>query len=108
MKHKIIGQKLSPVLTEIEDALWDFEYNCSNQQPKYTTEGFRASIKIFMSALLDKMWDYQEEKNVSQKSREKQAKKAGEDIRKFIKQFTGIDSHDLYKHERQKKNTKNS
>jgi hypothetical protein len=103
MKNKTLGQKISPVLNEIEDALWDKEFNLPNQPHKYTTEGFRSSIKIFMSAILDKMWDYQNKKKVPQKVKEKQARKAGKEIRKFIKQYTGIDSHDLYKHEKQEK-----
>jgi hypothetical protein len=44
----MIGKELSPVLVEIEDALWEFELN-SNLQPEYTTDGFRAATKIAFS-----------------------------------------------------------
>jgi hypothetical protein len=95
--EKTIGQKLSPVLNEIEDTLWEFEYHQPTKQTKYTKKGFRSATKIFMSALMDKMWDFQEKNKLSQKEREKQAQESGESIRSLIKKYTGIDSHDLYK-----------
>ncbi len=99
---KTIGEKLSPVLQEIEDTLWDFEYAKPNEQPKYTKEGFRGAIKIFMSGLMDKMWDHLEGKKTPQIIRERQAREAGRGLRALVKKYTGIDSHDLYKTEKQK------
>ena len=99
MKKKIrkpVGQRLSPVLEEIEDMLWEFELFCPGIRPKYTTEGFRASIKIFASGLLDKMWIYEDKNKVPLKDRKRCAEKAGQDIRKIVKKYTGIDNYDLY------------
>ena len=54
----MIGKQLSPILEEIENTLWEFEMrNFGN--PQFTDEGFRAALKIFMSAILDKMWNIQ-------------------------------------------------
>lgn len=94
---KPIGEKLSPILKEIEETLWDVEYRKPVQQSKYTEEGFRGAIKIFMSALMDKMWDYQEKNKLPQKERVKQAEESGQAIRALVKKYTGIDSHDFYK-----------
>ena len=47
----MIGKKLSPVLEEMEATLWEYEA-FNGAKPNYTLEGFRASTKIFMSALL--------------------------------------------------------
>jgi len=94
---KPIGTELSPMLIEIEDLIWDFEYDNPKEQGKYSKEGFRGAIKIFMSALLDKMWDFQEENKISQEDRIKKAEEAGQIVRLFIKSYTGIDSIDLYK-----------
>lgn len=91
----MIGKELSPVLKEIEETIWEFEANVSTQ-PGYTTEGFRGACKIFMSALMDKMWDYQKELQLTMPERESLAEKAGNDIRNLVKEFTNIDTHDLY------------
>ena len=93
----MIGKDLSPVLNEIEEALWDFEFNKPGIQPKYTQDGIKGAIKIFSSVMLDKMWDYQEKNKTSQKKREQLAKEAGEAIRALFKKYTNIDSHNLYK-----------
>jgi hypothetical protein len=88
-----LGEKLSPILSEIENTLLD-NYET---KPGFTDEGFRASIYIFQSVLLDKMWELQEKENLSIEIREDMATKSGEAIRNIIKTFTNIDTHNLYK-----------
>lgn len=91
----MIGQKLSPILEEIENTLWEFEaYNGS--KPEYSEAGFRAATKIFMSALMDKMWELQQNENFTLQDRMNMAQKAGEAVRSFVKTYTGIDCHELY------------
>ena len=92
----MIGEKISPILTEIEDTLWEFEANVGSQ-PQYTIEGFRAGIKIFMSVIMDKMWNLQENETLTMEDRIKMVEKVGQDVRKLVKTFTDIDTHDLYK-----------
>jgi len=88
-----LGKKLSPILSEIEDTLLE-NYET---KPGFDDEGFRASVYIFQSALLDKMWELQEKENISIKDREDMATKCGESIRSLIKTFTDIDTFNLYK-----------
>lgn len=59
----MIGKKLSPVLEEMEATLWEYEA-FNGAKPNYTLEGFRASTKIFMSALLDKFFEKQQAEGV--------------------------------------------
>jgi hypothetical protein len=92
----MIGKKLSPVLVEIEETLWEFEVH-SNSQPDYTTEGFRAATKIFMSALMDKIWNLQSNEDMDMEDRIKMVEKAGNDVKNIIKIYTDIDTHELYK-----------
>ena len=92
----MIGQKISPILVEIEETLWEFEANIA-QKPGYTLEGFRASVKVFMSVLMDKIWELQSDEKIDIKDRENMVEKAGQDVRKLIKTYTDIDTHDLYK-----------
>jgi hypothetical protein len=92
----MIGKQISPILSEIEDTLWEFEANIG-AQPQYTIEGFRAGIKIFMSVLMDKMWNLQENETLTMEDRIKMVEKVGQDVRKLVKTYTDIDTHDLYK-----------
>lgn len=91
----MIGKKISPILVEIEETLWEFEaYN--GTKPEYTLDGFRASIKIFMSALMDKMWELQGNEKLSLEDRSAMAEKVGNEVRKLVKVYTDIDTHKLY------------
>ena len=91
-----IGEKLSPVLVEIEDTLWEFEYNVGSK-PSYTREGFRAAIKIFMSVMMDKIWELQEGEKIEMEDRIKMVEKLGQDVRRLVKTYVDIDTPDLYK-----------
>jgi hypothetical protein len=43
------------------------------------------------------MWELQENESLSIEDRCNMANKVGEDIRKLVKTYTDIDTHDLYK-----------
>jgi hypothetical protein len=92
----MIGKKLSPVLSEIESALMEFEINVA-KPPEYTDEGFRASVRIFLSAMLDKMWKLQEDEGIDINTRADMAEKLGSEIRNIVRVYTNIETHDLYK-----------
>lgn len=91
----MIGKRLSPILTEIADAIWEFEAN-SNMKPEFTDEGFRSALKIFMCILMDKIWELQADEEMSMDDRLKIVFKAGTDLRDLVKTYTGIDTHNLY------------
>ena len=91
----MIGEKLSPVLEEIEETLWEYEaYN--GAKPNYTFEGFRAAVKIFMSAVMDKMYEKQAAEGMSLPDMEKAAEMAGYEIRALVLARTGVDTALLY------------
>lgn len=94
---KPIGQKLSPILNEIEETLWENEYFSEEGPPGYTVEGFRSSVKIFMSAIMDKMWEFQLTKNMTLDEKAAEAEAVGNAIRNLILEHTNIDTHELYK-----------
>jgi hypothetical protein len=91
----MIGKEISPILTEIEATIFEFEINTASP-PEYPIEGFRAAIKIFMSALLDNIWRLQQLECMGIADREKMAEKAGNDLRILVKTYTNIDTHTLY------------
>ncbi len=81
----MIGQQLSPVLTEIEEALWEFEHH-SGTKPEYTEEGFRAGCKIFMSVLMDKIRELQSDEKIDMEDRIKMVEKAGKGVILYMMQ----------------------
>ncbi len=92
----MIGKKISPILSEIENSIWEFEASVGIKT-EFTTEGFRAATKIFMSVLMDKIWELQEGENITMEDRMNMVQKAGEDVRHLIKVYTNIDTHEFYK-----------
>lgn len=92
----MIGEKITPILIEIENTLWEFEVE-NGSKPNYPIEAFRAITKIFMSVLMDKMFELQSNEEMRQEDREAMAYKAGEDLRAFVKKYTDVDTHELYK-----------
>jgi hypothetical protein len=92
----MIGKKLSPILLEIEQTLIEFE--CYNgTQPKFTDEALRAATKIFFSILMDKMFDLQLKEKMTNKAACEMATAAGEELRRFVKVYTDIDTHEMFK-----------
>jgi hypothetical protein len=91
----MIGKKLSPLLEEIEDTLLDFESEVE-MQPQFTENGFRAATKIFASALMDYMWNMQDQEGIPMEIRVDMAEKAGYELKRIVETFTGIDTHKMY------------
>ena len=60
-------------------------------------DGFRSATKIFMSVLMDKIWELQSDEKIDMKDRMDMVEQCGKDVRKLIKTYTNIDTHELYK-----------
>ena len=95
-ERKTIGQKLSPILEEIEGVLIDHSaYN--GDKPDFTDAGFRAGVKIFMDVMMDKLYEVQMKDCKTIEEASKDAELMGYSIRSLILQYTKIDTHDLYR-----------
>jgi len=92
----MIGKQISPILEEIEGTLLEFEAN-RGIKPEFTIEGFRAGVKIFMSVMMDKMWELQEKESMDMGVREKMAENLGKEVRALVKTYVDLDTHELYK-----------
>ena len=90
-----IGEKLSPILAEIEATLWEHEAYVKTP-PMFTDDGFRAACKIFMAVMLDKSFVIMKDESMNIETAEAMAKKMGEDLHRIIKVYTGVDTHKLY------------
>ena len=64
-------------------------------KPNYTDADFFACIFIFQTALMDKMFDLQNEEKMSIQDREKMAEACGQELRKFVKVYTRLDTYEL-------------
>ena len=92
----MIGEKFSPILEEIDNAMWQFKYEFPNTKPEFTTEGFRSAISIFMFAMTDKLYENLEIKNATQNEAEFEAMQLGQELRQMVLRYTGIDTYDLF------------
>ena len=87
----------SEVLLEIEKGLWEHDFLVDENKDvpyEYDDVTFRACLKIFMSAVMWKIWIFMYNKPMSEK--ENIAEKVGNILRDIVLKFTGIDSHTLY------------
>jgi len=91
----MIGKKLSQILLELELALWEFESRYGSK-PNYSKDAFRAATKIFMSVLMDKIWELQEGEKISMGDRLNMVQKAGDDLGNLIKTYTDLDTKKFY------------
>ena len=91
----MIGKYITPILIEIENTIFSSESDIQ-AKPNYGHDGFRAAVKIFMSVMLDKMYELQNDENLSFEDRSNMATNLGYDLRKLIKTYTDIDTHTLY------------
>lgn len=67
-----------------------------NYKPQnYTESEFLSSVIIFQNAIMDKMWNIQEEEGMCMDDRINMAVKCGENLKKLIHTYTGIDTHKL-------------
>ncbi|MCK5018561.1 MAG: hypothetical protein KAS32_15985 [Candidatus Peribacteraceae bacterium] len=97
-KKETFGEKITPVLVELEETMWEKDVNSPNQPPQYPTEALRASIKIFMHTIQDELWNVQEEQGVVFEDRVKQAEVLGKELKDFVFKWTQIDTHKLFDH----------
>lgn len=92
---KPVGETVKPLLQIIENAIWEYEL-VSPLTPEFDDESFRSIIKIFAAALIERVWRLQENENMSDNDRVNMALSAAEELRKFIKVYTNIDTTSFY------------
>ena len=86
----LLSESISDVIGALSNSLVhsDIKLNYDDQDLANTT-------LIFSSVLMSKMWDLQQEEDMTQEDRENMATKCGEEIRSLVKTYTGIDLNDV-------------
>lgn len=67
----------------------------NGQKPNFSNRDFFNAILIFQTALMDKTFDNQNFDNMPLEQRLEMATKCGEDLRKLIHTYTGLDTHKI-------------
>ncbi len=82
-----------PIFTEIANGLLEV----AKIKPNYKDSAMLDVTIIFQSVLMDKLFDSQDYDKMLIDERLKMVTKCGEDLRKFIHTYTGLDNHELAK-----------
>lgn len=98
-----IGERLSPILVEIEETLWEHEATLATK-PEYTLAGFRAAAKIFMSAMMDYTYSRNAAIGMNMGQMTADVENLGKEVRGIILKYTGIDSVKLYNSDEKRSN----
>ena len=80
-----------PIFTEIANGLLE----TTEIKPNYNDSVMLDVTIIFQSVLMDKLFDSQNYDKMNLNDRLKMATKCGEDLRKFIHTYTGLDTFKL-------------
>ena len=64
-------------------------------KPNYTNREFMNAVIIFQTALMDKMYDNQNDNKMNVDDRLKMAEKCGLDLQKLIHTYTNLDTHKI-------------
>lgn len=95
-KGQTLGEWIAPMLSQIEDAVWSYELYVPNTPPQYSDESFRCILKLFMSAMMDKIWHLQEGEDMDIEDRVAMVEKCGKEVRALVKTYCDIETQELY------------
>ena len=80
-----------PILKEIASGLLER----SEIKPNFSNDSLLDATLIFQTVLFDKVHDLQVDENMKLKYGLEMAESLGNELRKLIKIYTGLDTHDL-------------
>ncbi len=89
----MLAPALTPILIEMETILLE----AAGRKHNFSIEAYRAAAFIFIQLTLDQMFNLQQNEGMSHEDSCNMAVKCGEELRKFVKTFTDLDSFKLYK-----------
>lgn len=99
------GERIQPILQELNDALWEREANCPNTPHDFPEKSLLAASKIFTAVLWDFLHKKQEANGTCMDDNLDEVKEAGTAIRNLVFKYTGKDTHQLMKQYLDEENT---
>lgn len=82
-----------PILRELSMGLLEV----AEIKPNYSNDALLDVTLIFQSVFMDKLFDNQDYDDMSMEDRMKMVQSAGEELRKLIHTYTGLDTYELVK-----------
>lgn len=95
--QKELSEFMQENLLFIEDVLRRSVRSCPAVLINYDDKTLAAATSIFFDAIISRMWQYQESLSMPFEQRCVMAEKCGKGLRKFVKKFTGVDTHEINK-----------
>ena len=80
-----------PILKEVASGMLE----TADIKPNYSNDAFLDATLIFQTVLMDKLFDNQNYDNMPMDERYKMAEACGEQLRRLIHTFTGLDTVEL-------------
>lgn len=80
-----------PILEEIANGLLEV----AEIKPNYSDNALLNATLIFQSVFMDKVFDCMQRDGISHEDQLKMVQSAGEEIRRVIHTYTGLDTHEL-------------
>ena len=94
-KKPTLGERLAPILNEIEETIIEHKVMVPGEIPGYSDDAFRAAICIFLDVALNKMWDYQSRLDMPIEAREEAVERFGKEFRMLIFRYCDIATEKL-------------
>lgn len=83
------GKMMSPILLDVELAIADYTTQIGTK-PNYDKHALRSATNIFISVLMDRVWELQEKEEMDIDTRNKMAVSCGEEVKRLVKVYTDI------------------
>jgi len=96
---KYYGAKITPVLKEVSDSLWEIDAREHQQPYEYGETALNSAVKIMMSVGFDRMWSDFEALDTDKESRLNLVEDFGAELRMLIIKHIGVDMHEEIKKE---------
>lgn len=91
--NKTFGEIMGPMLLDLENAIHAYDAEVKTK-PNYPSDALRSAAVIFISVLMDKMYDLMEAEEMPHEDRLNMAFKCGTEIHNIIKVYANIDLHE--------------
>ena len=86
------GEKMSPILSEIEDAILERCANLPNDRPLYPDNSILSAMTIFQDVLLDKAFIYWLRLGLTLDQMTKNAERIGDELRLMVFRYADYDT----------------
>ena len=97
LNEPTFGEKVRPILDELENAFVGFAAQFPGEQAGYNVDDFRAVICMFYAVALEMMWQYHDRLGLPMPDREIAVEKFANEIRTSIFNYCDIDTRKLFK-----------